>query len=594
MDDESKGGENGDGWPSYEPFAHSRSRISENGSVSTEDSNNGGNLGSGVRGDNHDGGDYGGDDATFPDGPPGGGMAYRDASRIIAEANTTSILNALREMGLLSAPPRREAETLGVTGHELSSGLEMLSARRTSAQAARAGVASKHKRGDTELQRLKTKQVVVKKVPGGLGVSKIMQVLASNNPAEFNLAVDAQTHQVSLRTLRDVFYGHDMVTPFMIPKHFDLDDPSSVKGPYVNLLETPTLISDEKVYDWMRFLKKFAAQVELESALWAGEIIEMSMDPELKARVHDDLEELPENVKGGVTLFKIMTKHMIMQSQEITDGLHEWIRNFDIRQYDGENITVAVGHCKAVLRALESSGVPTNAPRAFLDGFAKASTPEFVQLCVSLATTLKSPLLQSQQQANMPVKKLCFHMFQDLENLFIEKQSRYLWLGTGHDGKAFRASLSREDLEANAARRLKPYDEWLADTVCYVCGKNGHKARDCPERQAAGARKPRSREDGGNNARSARRGDDERNNRRGGDARRTQREREQRRFKKAFTLAMETMANDASSSESEQDNASPRTHAATADGNESDGDSKQSSSTDLAAHAARMYASLKG
>ena len=75
----------------------------------------------------------------------------------------------------------------------------MISSGRTPAQAAHADVSSKHKRGDTELERLKTKQVVVKPIPGGLGVSKIMQVLASNNPAEFNLAVDAQAHQVSLR-----------------------------------------------------------------------------------------------------------------------------------------------------------------------------------------------------------------------------------------------------------------------------------------------------------------------------------------------------------------------------------------------------------
>jgi len=583
MDDGYKGGEDGDGWPlGYEHFPRPRNNVSENGSVSTEDSGDANNPDSrahGVRGDNHDRDVNYGDGDAFPAGPPGDGMPYRDASRIISEANTAAILKALSEMGLLR-PPRREPETLGVTGHELSSGLEILSARRTSAQAARAGVASKHKRGDTELQRLKTKQVVVEKIPGGLGVSKIMQVLASNNPEEFDLAVDAQAHQVSLRTLRDVFYANDMVTPFMIPEYFDLDDPSSVKGPFINLLETPTLVPDEKVYDWTRFLKKFAAPVELESATWAGEIMDKSMDADLKTRVHDDLEELPEYAKGGVTVFKIMTKHMILQSQEITEGLHAWIRDFDIRQYDGENVTVAVGHCKAVLRALVSSGIPPNTPRDFLNGFAKASTPEFVQLCVSLATTLKSPLLQSQQQVNMPVKKLCFHMLQDLENLFIEKQSRHLWLGTGHDGKVFRATLSGQDLEANAARRD---NRWTTDKACHGCGKVGHLVRDCPERRDADARSPRR--ENSDNARSTRRRDNEHKARRAGD--KTHRSKRDR-FEKAFTMALETLANEASSSESEKDDASPRAHAAVKnDGHKSDGDNS------LAAHAARMYASLK-
>ena len=144
------------------------------GSTSSEDPDDADNLGigaRGARGGNCNDGAGGGDSDTFPEGPPGGGMAYRDASRIISEANTASVLNALREMGLLR--PRREAETLGVTGHELSSGLETLSARWTSAQAACAGVSSKHKRGDTELERLKMKQAVVKLIPGILASAKL-------------------------------------------------------------------------------------------------------------------------------------------------------------------------------------------------------------------------------------------------------------------------------------------------------------------------------------------------------------------------------------------------------------------------------------
>jgi len=57
-------------------------------------------------------------------------------------------------------------------------------------------------------------------------------------------------------------------------------------------------------------------------------------------------------------------------------------------------------------------------------------------------------------------------------------------------------------------------------------------------------------------------------------------------------LALESMANGASSSDSEKDDALPRAHAAVAnDGNESDGDSSCGS---LAAHAAHVYVLLKG
>jgi len=133
----------------------------------------------GYEGDEERGEEHG----RLPVRPPNGGMPYNDAAAVISKANTRSILTALEELGLLNQA-RAKPEALGVTGHDLASGLEMISSGWTPAHTARAGVASKNKRGDTELDRLKTKQVVVKPIPGGLGVSKTMQVLTLNNPVE--------------------------------------------------------------------------------------------------------------------------------------------------------------------------------------------------------------------------------------------------------------------------------------------------------------------------------------------------------------------------------------------------------------------------
>ena len=93
----------------------------------------------------------------------------------------------------------------------------------------------------------------------------------------------------------------------------------------------------------------------------------------------------------------------------------------------------------------------------------------------------------------------------------------------------------------------------------------GHLARDCPERCH-------------NHSHSNGRPEhNERNARRGGNVHRSKKE----RFKKAF--------NEASSSESEHEDTSPRAHVAVDD----DGD-KSEDDNSLAAHAARMYAPLKG
>ena len=52
----------------------------------------------------------------------------------------------------------------------------------------------------------------------------------------------------------------------------------------------------------------------------------------------------------GSMVFKIMTNdHMALRNQETIDAMHEWLRTFDIRNTNGQNVAVAVGKCRAVI-----------------------------------------------------------------------------------------------------------------------------------------------------------------------------------------------------------------------------------------------------
>ena len=174
------------------------------------------------------------------------------------------------------------------------------------------------------------------------------------------------------------------------------------------------------------------------------------MDPELKVHAHDNLEELSEDAKGGVTLFKIMTKRMLIAGP----GNHVVYTNGYATLTFGEVRWQKYNCCGQTLQsfplqALASSGIPLNTARSFLDGFASASSLEFVQLCISLATTLKLPLLQSQQQANTYVKKLCFQMFLPGSQKLIHREAvaRCQWLGMGHDHLALYLHCSSKQWE---------------------------------------------------------------------------------------------------------------------------------------------------
>ena len=82
------------------------------------------------------------------------------------------------------------------------------------------------------------------------------------------------------------------------------------------------------------------------------------MTAELKTLVFDDMENLELTANGAITMFKISTNHMVLRNQESIDSLHEWIRAFDIQKVSGENVSIAVTQCKAVIRALDGFSLP--------------------------------------------------------------------------------------------------------------------------------------------------------------------------------------------------------------------------------------------
>ena len=140
-----------------------------------------------------------------------------------------------------------------------------------------------------------------------------------------------------------------------------------------------------------------------------------------------------------------------------------------------------------------------------------------------------------------------------------------------------------------AGKDRLPYEEWLKNCTCRLCGVKGHIPSKCPDKPKDGYKsrgndtKPyeRKRYDkdrrGGRDRRGQRKQDDKYSNK----------TRTDRRFKKAYKAAIETLARDSSSEEDSDTSASPRKNESDS-GNESD-----ESDCSLAAHAARMFKSLK-
>ena len=193
------------------------------------------------------------------------------------------------------------------------------------------------------------------------------------------------------------------------------------------------------------------------------------------------------------------------------------------------------------------------------------------------------------QLAGKSVKQKCFDVLKDLETTYIDLSTGHKWNVTRQSTSVFPASadLTKEIYALAAGKDRIPYEEWLKDCTCHNCGIKGHIPSKCPTKPKDGHqtrdmknRRPyeNKRYDRGGRGDRDRRGQTKQDNRKS---------KRDQRFKKAYKAAIETYARDSSSEEDSDTSASPRENVSDS-GNNSDG-----SDCSLAAHAARMFKSLK-
>ena len=141
-----------------------------------------------------------------------------------------------------------------------------------------------------------------------LSCSNVTSLLTSTDLSNHNIAADCQKWQEGLCGFEEILRQNDMLTPFLIPAEFDIDDPSKLCGPFTNLITDFKEISDAKALEWQQCIHHYAANVELESKNWAEILMMANMADELKTLVYDNLDEI--DCVGGITMFKTMTNHM--------------------------------------------------------------------------------------------------------------------------------------------------------------------------------------------------------------------------------------------------------------------------------------------
>jgi hypothetical protein len=204
-------------------------------------------------------------------------------------------------------------------------------------------------------------------------------LLTSNDIADYDVAVDALSWQPSLKNIPIFCTQYDMVSLLLIPQDVNLLMPHLIPKArhFKDAIDDWLTLEDKDYFEWQEFLLRYGSNEETISDNWLKDVLLLSMEPTLHAEVESDIVSMPRQQCGSITTLRCIIKRMVMKNQEAKDALENYIKDFDITKFPGENIPTACFHLKAVARALGNGDLPSNTICKVLEGFGKYSTKSF-------------------------------------------------------------------------------------------------------------------------------------------------------------------------------------------------------------------------
>ncbi len=390
-------------------------------------------------------------------------------------------------------------------GPALSSGLLLRSVARPNAYTSYDNdrvVVSRTQRGSTDKERAKIRELCTEAITPPITRGNITKLLGTSG-TDYDIAEDATRWQSNLANIWSHIVQYDFKLIAMIPLSFDPTDSTSVNqnSDLVNCVLEHDRLTDYHYFAWQFFLRQFARDEELTSDAWLGDKLWKSLDLDLRAEVRSDFDELPHEQKGSISLLRLIIKRMVQSTQESRRAMEEFIRNFDIQKFPGEDVTKASLRIKAIAQSIGTKSLPADIVQRVLEGFARSSTPAFSNLCFYQGSMLSSSLMKHNLRQDNLYQTLT-SVLGDLEVRYHELLSGNSWLGVGNSAAVAAStfiSLTDIDPDGSDAEEYDeyvaftayngkhvPFDEWVKDKICRNCNEVGHIRRNCPKLQRMG------------------------------------------------------------------------------------------------------------
>lgn len=190
------------------------------------------------------------------------------------------------------------------------------------------------------------------------------------------------THHVRtlLQELKHSIIQADMQDVFVIPHSFDADGKPNTMS-FTNMLDGIGTLKDDTVLMAMKFyIHKSPKTYHVENAKWSGDKILNSCNEELKPKLKECVENIPEDLVSGLIYLYWLNKLIISTSEKALHTLLDKLEKLRLKQIDGEDVQKAGQYIRAVVKILDAhNSTPSDLHLFLFRTFQDCSTEEFVQ-----------------------------------------------------------------------------------------------------------------------------------------------------------------------------------------------------------------------
>ena len=227
-----------------------------------------------------------------------------------------------------------------------------------------------------------------------------------------------------------------------------------------------------EVANFVRFINQVGHPWDQENLAWSKAFLQESCEPDLQAKIAEQLYTLQPEEIGGPTFFWIMMTVITSLSEEAVRSMTEEIRTMKISERgNGENITQIVSLLRGAIGRLRNlNKVPQDMLSQLVRLFQTTSVPKFNRLFENAESNIKMKV------GNATIDSL----LQLAEDSYNEAVACKEWHSPGK-GSSFIAGKNN--------KKKAPGDN--SPLTCWNCGKQGHRANACPD--------PPKNQRGGNN-----------------------------------------------------------------------------------------------